>query len=81
MRGSRDCPVDEKGRSPKKMWEKCFDHRLNPGGQACGLLHSPLITCLESQGTNQKDLKVGQGKARSRNKRIWIFALGEFRDD
>lgn len=22
------------------MWEKVFDHRLNPGGQACELLHS-----------------------------------------
>lgn len=34
--------MNEKGSSPKKMWEKGFDHRLNPGRQACELLPSPL---------------------------------------
>lgn len=55
--------MDEKGSSPKKTWEKGFDHRLNPEGQACGLLHSPLDYMSGKSGHKAEGLESGSGES------------------
>lgn len=62
MRSSPDWPAGEEGSSPKNTREKVFDHRLNPGDKHVNCYSHLLITWLESQGENQKDLKVDRGK-------------------
>lgn len=63
------------------MWEKSFDPRLNPGGQACELLHSPLDYMSGNQGTNEKDLTVDRGKLLVEIREFGPLPRERFRDD
>lgn len=68
--------MEEEGSGPKNMWEKVFDHRLNPGDKHVSCYSHLLIARLQSQGTNQKDLEVDRGKLLV-EMRTWISAMQE----